>query len=121
MADTPHTQQDPVAVVQAQLDAYNARDIERFCACFAPDAQLFDLGSPTPTTVGLLAIRQRYQALFDQSPALHSRVLSRSALGAAVVDVELITGRLGRPEPMHLMMVFEVHQGLIQRAYAVRE
>ena len=29
-------------VVEAQLDAYNARDLERFLDCYAPDAAIED-------------------------------------------------------------------------------
>lgn len=110
----------PTEVVQRQLDAYNARDIDAFAAVFADDAELFDLGNPTPTTVGKAAIRARYQALFDASPKLHSMVLNRTAFGHVVVDLEQITGRMGDDAVMELMMIFEVHDGLIRRAHAVR-
>ena len=33
----------PAAVVQAQLDAYNAKDIDALMATYAPDAQQFTL------------------------------------------------------------------------------
>jgi hypothetical protein len=33
---------DPVTVVRKQLDAYNARDIEAFMACWADDAEIFE-------------------------------------------------------------------------------
>jgi uncharacterized protein (TIGR02246 family) len=115
------THDSPTAVVQRQLDAYNARDIEAFVATFADDAELFELGQPTPTTVGKAAIRARYQALFDASPQLHSVVVNRTALGQVVVDLEQITGRNGSPEVMELMMIFEVRGGLICRAHAVRK
>jgi uncharacterized protein (TIGR02246 family) len=111
----------PAQVVQRQLDAYNARDIDAFVAVFADDAELFDLGVPTPVTVGKAAIRARYQALFDASPQLHSVVVNRTAFGPVVVDLEQITGRLGSADVMELMMIFEVRGGLICRAHAVRK
>ena len=64
----------PVVVVQAQLDAYNRRDLDGFCAVFADDAQLFELGSVTPATSGKAAIRDRYQTLFEKSPQLHMAI-----------------------------------------------
>lgn len=111
----------PTQVVQRQLDAYNARDIEAFVAVFADDAELFDLGNPSPTTVGKAAVRARYQGLFDASPKLHSVVLNRTAFGHVVVDLEQISGRNGSAEVMDLMMIFEVRNGLICRAHAVRQ
>ena len=74
----------PVDIVQAQLEAYNQRDVNGFCDLFARDAEIFELGSTTPATAGIDAIRTRYAELFAQSPALHSTVLTRTALGRAV-------------------------------------
>ena len=51
------SEESPTDVVQRQLDAYNARDLERFLECFADDA--------------------RYEALFAASPRLHSRLVHR--------------------------------------------
>jgi hypothetical protein len=33
---------DPGAIVQRQLEAYNARDIEELLKAYAPDAQIFE-------------------------------------------------------------------------------
>jgi hypothetical protein len=110
----------PVTVVQAQLEAYNRRDIDSFCALFAADAQLFELGATNPVTTGKSAIRARYQALFDQSPQLLSVVENRSALGRAVVDLERITGRNGVPDAVDFLAIYEVVNGLIIRVHFVR-
>jgi hypothetical protein len=110
----------PVAVVQAQLEAYNRRDLDAFCALFAQDAQLFDLGAAAPSTTGMAAIRARYQQLFDNSPELHSAVLSRTTLGQVVVDQETVTGRNGSAEPFEVMAIYEVSGGLIVRVHFVR-
>ena len=110
----------PVDVVQAQLEAYNRRDLEGFCDLFAEDAQLFELGAPAPATVGKSAIRDRYRRLFEQSPARHSVIVSRVCLGRVVVDLERITGRNGLTEPVEVMAIYEVTAGLISRAHFVR-
>jgi hypothetical protein len=114
------SERSPVDVVQAQLEAYNCRDIDRFCALFAEDAQLFELGATNPATVGKPAIRARYQALFDQSPNLLSVVHNRSTIGRAVVDLERITGRNGSEEPVEFLAIYEVESGLIIRVHFVR-
>lgn len=108
------------AVVQRQLEAYNARDIEAYAACFADDAQGFDLGVPTPTLDGKAAIRARYAELFARSPQLHSTVVNRTAFAGVVIDYEHITGRLGEPGVFEIMVIFEVEAGLIRRMHAVR-
>jgi hypothetical protein len=111
---------DPGSVVQRQLDAYNARDIERFLACFAGDARGFELGMAQPTMDGRDAIRARYAALFAASPQLHSRVVHRTAFGRAVIDHEHVTGRNGSPDVLEIAVVYEVEDGLIRRFHAIR-
>jgi hypothetical protein len=110
----------PAEVVQAQLEAYNLRDLDAFMALFSDDAQLFELGVPVPSTAGKSAIAERYRRLFDDSPALHSIVITRTTLGRAVVDLERITGRMGVLEAVDVIAIYEVESGLIVRAHFVR-
>jgi hypothetical protein len=49
--------ESPADVVQRQLDAYDARGLDRFLACFADDARGFELGGLAPTMDGKEAIR----------------------------------------------------------------
>lgn len=110
----------PVEVAQAQLDAYNARDLDTFCAQFAEDAQVFELGAIAPSTAGLPAIRERYRQLFEHSPTLHSDVISRVHLGRAVVDLEKISGRMGSDESFDILAIYEIEGGLIRRVHFAR-
>jgi hypothetical protein len=111
---------NPVDVVQRQLETYNRRDLNDFCELFAEDAQVFDLGATVPTLTGKEAIRARYRDLFERSPALHSRVLNRTALGRVVVDLEHITGRNGSPGTFEVLAIYEVAAGKIQRVHFAR-
>lgn len=108
-------------VVQAQLMAYNARDIDTFAALFAEDATLFELGAPIPAAAGRAAIRSRYAALFESSPNLYSRLLSRVCLGNTVVDLERIVGRNGAREPVMIIAIYQIRDGLIQYVHFARE
>jgi|KBSMisStaDraftv2_1062788.scaffolds.fasta_scaffold515082_2 hypothetical protein len=110
----------PIEVVQAQLEAYNRRDLEGFLATFSDDATVFDLGVPAPIIVGKQAIRERYRDLFGRSPTLHCTIVTRAALGRAVVDLEHITGRNGAPDPFEVMAIYEVNNGYIARLHFVR-
>ncbi len=51
-------QSDPVSVVQRQLDAYNARDIDALMATYAEDTEQFDFPN-TPLAIGAVAVRAR--------------------------------------------------------------
>ena len=110
----------PADIVQAQLEAYNPRDLDAFCDLFSADAEIFELGASAPSSAGIGAIRARYAELFAQSPLLHSTVLTRTALGRAVVDLERITGRLGSPVPIDMLAIYEVVESRIRRVHFVR-
>lgn len=79
----------PAAVVQAQLDAYNAKDIDALMPTYAPDARQFALHGAL-LAEGHAAIRPRYEARFAE-PDLHAQLLTRSVVGNFVTDLELVT------------------------------
>jgi len=108
-------------VVQQQLEAYNARDIDAFMKVFHPEIELWTLGATSPSVSGWEAVGKVYKDLFDQSPDLHSIVINRSIIGNKVIDYERIFGRKGSLEDVFLVMVYEVEEGLIRRAWAIRE
>lgn len=111
----------PVDVVQHQLDAYNRRDLEAFLAVFADEAVVQDLGAATPSLTGRAQLRQRYQELFERSPALYSRLVARTAFGHVVVDLEHISGRMGATAPVEILAIYEVRDSLIVRVHFVRQ
>ena len=110
----------PVDVVQRQLDAYNSRDLDAFCATFADDAAIFELGATTPSFAGKAAIRQRYRDLFADSPTLNSKIASRTTLGRVVIDHEQITGRNGSRDVYEVIAIYEVQDDLIRRVTFAR-
>jgi hypothetical protein len=97
--------------VQAQLDAYNAHDVEAFAACYAADVKIFD-ATGTLVMEGLDALRARYGALFAASPQLHAEVTQRTRIGTAAawyaVDTERVSGRQepGAPERFDVLVLY---------------
>ena len=109
------TNLDPAAVVQAQLDAYNAKDVDALMLTYAPDAQQFTLHGPL-LAEGHDAIRPRYVARFAE-PDLHARLLGRTVLGNFVTDLELVTRNFPEGKgTVELLCIYEVVDGRIQRA-----
>jgi len=105
----------PLAVVQAQLDAFNARDIDALMRAYAPDAEQFALHGQR-LAKGHEEIRPRYIARFTE-PDLHARLLSRIVMGNIVTDLEVITRNF--PEGvglLEMLCIYEVVDGRIQRA-----
>jgi len=105
----------PVAVVQAQLDAFNAKDLDALMATYAPDAQQFVLHGAL-LAEGHAVLRARYAARFAE-PDLYARLVTRTCIGNLVVDAEIITRNF--PEgvgTLEMLCVYEVCDGKIVKA-----
>ena len=101
-------------VVAAQVNAYNARDLERFLECYAPDATIED-GSGKVLMRGREAMRSLYGQLFAQSPELRCEIRQRIRVGPYVVDEESVSGFHldGFPTEVHAAAVYRVEGDLI--------
>lgn len=107
-----------VEVVQMQLDAYNAQDLEAFLATYADDAVVESAAGGKTLSAGKASLRERYGALFARYPRNRARVVERRTEGDGVVlDREVVTGRApDEPDPWDLGFVrYEVEGGLIRR------
>jgi hypothetical protein len=109
---------DPAAVVQRQLDAFNARDLEALLATYAEEAEVFEHPAKL-LAKGAAAFRERYTARF-QEPNLYATLLSRTVMGPIVVDHEEVSRTF--PEgsgKIRLMMIYEVQHGRIVKAWSI--
>lgn len=70
-----------------QLAAYNAQDIDAFCACFHRDVCVLD-AEGNRTLQGHEAFRSRYLAMFTAHTDVFAEVTQRIVLGAHVVEFE---------------------------------
>ena len=105
----------PLAIVQAQLDAFNAKDLEALMQTYAPDAEQFTLHGER-LAKGHEELRARYRVRFEE-PDLHARLVSRMVVGAVVTDAEIITRNF--PEglgTLEMLCIYEIVDGRIQRA-----
>lgn len=110
--------QTPEQVVQRQVEAYNARDLDAFLATYAPAAQVhFGLGPDAKTLTGP-ALRERYGARF-KTPGLHCEITGRLTLGAKVVDREHVTST-DKPA-LEAIAIYQVRDGLIQEAWILSD
>ena len=104
----------PEVVVQRQLDAYNARDLEAWLATYAEDARQFEFPAKLLAT-GHAEIRARTTSLHE--PNIHARLLKRSVMGSIVVDHEEVTRTFPEgPGRIELVCIYEVRAGKIQNA-----
>jgi putative hydrolase of HD superfamily len=105
----------PEAVVQRQLDTYNAHDLEAWLATYAADARQYEHPGKLLAT-GHAEIRARAVPRFAE-PNLHAALIRRTVMGAVVVDHETVT-RTFREGKGHIDMVciYVVTDGLIRTA-----
>jgi putative hydrolase of HD superfamily len=109
------TTEASLQVVQAQLDAYNARDIEGWLSTYSEDAEQFLLHGGS-LAKGRDAIRQRMEERF-RDPALHAKLLGRTSMENIVVDHEMVTRTF--PDGLatvEMICVYEVQAGRIVKA-----
>jgi hypothetical protein len=104
-------------IVQKQLDAYNARDIDTFMAMWSDDAQLF----AHPATLlanGAAEIRERHLARFAEAN-LFGKLICRMEVGDMVVDREVVTRSFPEgPGRVDVIMIYQVSGNKICKAWA---
>jgi uncharacterized protein (TIGR02246 family) len=103
-------------VVDAQVDAYFARDLERFLACYAPDVVIANAAGEV-LAEGHDGVREMYGGLFENSPKLAGRIANRIVVGDFVADHEEIEGfnLPGMPTSVQAIAVYRVTEQKISR------
>jgi hypothetical protein len=102
-------QSSPEAIVEAQLGAYNRRDVEAFLSYYSDDARLFD-GPDRLTESGKDQLRIRYTRSFANLD-IRATIVKRIVFDRFVIDHERITGR---PDgPFEAVAVYEIKDGRI--------
>jgi hypothetical protein len=104
----------PDAVVQRQLDAYNAHDIEAFLATYSDDVELFYFPA-APRSKGKDAMRARYGRMFGDR-TLHADVPQRITMDNTVIDrehVQLMSPQ--GPGTIDAVAIYEVKDGRIAK------
>ena len=109
---------NPEGFAQRQLDAYNARTLERFVAEYTDDVQVFVLPDPKPVTVGKAALAAHYRDNRFNLPELHAKLVSRMVFGNKVIDQEIVYGVPGAP--LDGAAIYEVTPEGISKVWFVR-
>ncbi|WP_046158692.1 nuclear transport factor 2 family protein [Chromobacterium vaccinii] len=94
-------------IVQAQLDAYNARNLEAFAACYAEDVKVYRLPAMTLSLSGRAALADHYASKRFNLPKLHAALLHRIVQGSRVIDHEDVT--LDSENHMRAVAIYDVN------------
>jgi hypothetical protein len=108
----------PTEVVDRQLAAYNAKDLDAFLKLYAPDAELLEFPDKR-LAKGTAALRERYTKRFAD-PILHATIAHRTGIGNKVIDHEKV--RITWPEgpgTWELTAIYEVNGGFITRVWFI--
>lgn len=108
----------PREIVNQQLVVYNNRDIDGYCALFAPDATISDLVTGQMICHGIDEIRSVYAKRFGDNPGLHCIVHERMEGADFAIDKETVSGL--PTGALHLMAIYEVRDDLIRSLRFIR-
>ena len=86
----PEEEPEVVALARRQLAAYNAADLDAFCACYHPVVRVLEADG-TVRSEGMEAFRARYAGLFEAYRDVRAEVDARLTLGPHVVEREAWT------------------------------
>ncbi len=104
-------EESPVVIVQKQLDAYNARDIDAFMDTYSNNIELYNFPNKS-TRKGKEAMREGYAGFFENTPDLHCEIKNRIVIGNKVIDEEYITAN---GKSFSAVAIYEVENGKIAK------
>ena len=107
---------DPEIIVQKQLDAYNARDIDAFVATYSDDVEVFDFPNDLRFK-GTDKLRKGYADFFEKTPDLHCQLKNRMVVGNIVIDEEYLTLNGAH---LNAVAIYEIENGKIAKVTFVR-
>ena len=103
----------PEEIVDAQLAAYNRRDVEGFLSFYADDAILENHPNQV-TQTGKAEMRTRYQRRFS-NPNVHAEIIKRVTFGRFVIDHERVVAAPPAEGTLEAVAVYEIKDGKIVR------
>ncbi|WP_136468105.1 nuclear transport factor 2 family protein [Flagellimonas onchidii] len=109
-------EESPANIVQQQLDAYNAKDIEAFMYTYSNDIKLYNY----PNKLFLdnwTDMKNRYAEFFESTPDLHCKIKNRIVIGNKVIDEEFITANGSN---FSAVAIYEVENGKIAKVTFMR-
>jgi hypothetical protein len=113
----PPVELSPEAVVQKQVFAYNAHDLDAFVACYGEAIEFRTLDGTVNPEKGLGPLRKGYADLFKRFPKLSVNVVNRISQGRFIIDQEVAEG-MGA-DPVKVTAIYEVAKGKIIRVWFI--
>lgn len=106
-----------IELAQGQLDAYNARDLEKFCSFYHPNVLVYKLTQSEPISSDFETFTNMYKVRFAENPELHCELKSRVVLKDSVLDEEWVTGA---GAASHVVAIYGFKDDLISHVWFTR-
>jgi hypothetical protein len=103
----------PYKLAQAQLVAYNNRNIDAFLEPYSDSVEIYQYPNKL-LSKGKETMRVEYGKMFEQTPSLHCNLVKRMVLGNTVIDEESVIFSKTAP-PFKAIAIYTVQNNKIQR------
>ena len=108
----------PELLVQQQLNAYNARNIEAFLEPYSDDVEIYTFPN-TLISKGKDEMRKSYTQMFAKMSNLHCELKGRIIQGNIVIDRESVSGMISNTK-VEATAVYEIKNHKIIKVYFIR-
>ncbi|MEM7109543.1 MAG: nuclear transport factor 2 family protein [Bacteroidota bacterium] len=110
--------QNPQELAQAQLEAYNNRDLEAFLAPYSDTVKIYNFPNEL-LSQGKETMRKTYGGMFERLTDLNCELVNRMVSGNTVIDHERVLFEKSRPRS-EVFALYKVAYGKIQEVYFIR-
>lgn len=107
----------PLTLVQRQLNAYNAHNIEAFMEPYSEDVELYEFPDKL-LSKGKDAMRKDY-AFLNELQDLHCEIKERIIQGNIIIDKERVTG-VGSDNPVEATAIYYIEGNKIKKVYFIQ-
>lgn len=108
-------QNAPEDLAQAQLDAYNQRNLETFLLPYDDSVAVYTFPNQLQYR-GKAEMRKVYGQMFQHLPDLHCTLVNRMVQGNTVIDQESVVFRKGE-KPLQAIAIYKIKDGKIAEVY----
>ena len=106
-------------LIQKQLDAYNAQDIEAFLETYSEDVEVFNFPDEF-IYKGTDKMREVYSNAWKQNPDQKAEVSERIISGNTVVDKENVSGRSNGAD-INAIVIYKIENSKIKEVYFIKD
>jgi len=109
-------QETPEMVVQRQVNAYNARDIDAFMDTYTEGIEIYNFPDQL-VAKGKTEMRKNYARMFENVPNLYCEIKNRIVLGTKIIDEEYVRFN---ESYLQAVAIYEVENGKIAKVTFVK-